>query len=118
MKKQMWRPLFNRLIVFTVPVRRKSDTSGLYLGHRSRDTYSSCQEAWVVAPGPECRAPFAPGMRVFVHDAFELEPTDLNLWPELEAEPEFESLRRLVHECEGDVITQIVSELSILAFDE
>lgn len=112
------RPLYSRIIVFSVPVKRRRADSGLYLGHKLRGAFSEAQEAWIVATGPNVHHSFRQGQKVFVHDGFELEPTDLDYWDECKLLPSFAELARYVESVDGDVWTQMILEDSVLAYEE
>lgn len=112
------RPTFKRLVVFQVPERRKLK-SGLFVGAPKNGSIGRWQELWVVAASPNCGFEYSKGVKVWVQDGFELyDIDDLGLWDELKDDPAFASLKAFAEECEGDVITKLVAEGSIDAFDE
>lgn len=111
------RPLKKRLIVFSVPWRKKLK-SGLYVGNDKRGAFSRCEEIWVVAKGPDVMESFSIGQKCYLSDAFELDDSDFDLWEELQDDPRFKDLKQFVDDCEGTVRTQIVSEWSILAVED
>ena len=116
MKK--YKPLFNRVIVFSVPVRRKLSHINLYLGNAKRGSYNRAEEIWIVDCGQLCKEKLAAGTHAWLNDSFELEPTDLSLWDYCRELPEFARLKDFVDSVDGDVRTSIVSEDSILAVDD
>lgn len=116
MKK--YKPLFDRLVVFSVPIRRRIEGSMLYRASGARYAFSRAEEIWILAAGPECKDTWIKGTHAWLNDSFELEPTDLDLWPQHENEPEFARLRDFVQSVDGDVKTSIVKEGAILAVDD
>jgi hypothetical protein len=116
---QIPRPTKSRLIVFTVPVRRKLKGSILYTPSPRRNTFTGSQECWIVSVGPEVREKFKMGQRAFVHDGFEFEDIKQDyLWDDLQNEECFKGLKEYVTELDGDVAVKIVTESSILAVEE
>lgn len=110
------RPMFTRLVVFSVPERAKL-LNGLYKGNSNRHAFSRAEEIWVVAKGKDVREDFKRGDHAWLNDSFELEPSDLDLWDEYKDLPEFAELKAFVEQVEGRVRTQIVIEDSILVLD-
>lgn len=92
--------------------------NGLYQPNSKRGTFSQCQEAWVISQGKDVQHDFRVGQKVYVADAFELEPTNLDLWDAFSDDARFQELRSYVESVEGDVEAQIVMEDSILAIEE
>lgn len=117
MEKKIPRVLFNRVLVFSMPEAEHTE-SGIFLGHKRRGRFGNVTECWVVTAGPLCDEPFSQGSRVIVSDQFELEPTNLDLWKTFENDPAFASLRQAREKIGGRVVTQLVSENSILAVVE
>lgn len=117
---QIPRPTKSRLLVFTVPVKRRIKNSILYTPAPRRGSYSGCQECWIVSAGPEVQEQtLTKGKKAFVHDGFEFEEVKLDhLWDNLQHLPEFKSLKEYVDEVDGSVYVQIVPEGSILAIEE
>ena len=74
--------------------------------------------AWVVAHGPQVREPLPRGSTVFLHDSFEMEDTDLDMWDQLKELPEFSRLKSLCETYEGEILTQICHESSVLCHDD
>jgi hypothetical protein len=114
----MYMPLGSRYIVFSVPIRRKIPGSGLYKGNPKRYAFNRAEEIWILASGVECHEQLKPGTHCWLNDAFELEPTDLNLWDKFKDDPNFKRLKDFVDSVDGDVKTSIVSEVSLLAVDD
>jgi NADH:ubiquinone oxidoreductase subunit len=113
-----YKPLFDRLVVFSVPIRRRITGSVLYAGNAKRSSFNRAEEIWVLSNGPECREPLPRGTHAWLNDSFELEPTDLDLWSQHENDPEFARLKAFVQSVDGDVKTAIVKEAAILAVDD
>lgn len=109
------KPLFRRLICFSVPVRRKLLNSILYSPAARRGSYSSIQDVWIVSKADKVSLDLKMGDRCWIADSFELEPTNLNLWDKMKEWPEFKSLKEFVESVDGDVVTQVVMEDSLLA---
>lgn len=113
-----YKPLFDRLVVFSVPVRNRIEGSVLYSGNAKRNSFNRAEEIWVLSCGPECVEPLPRGTHAWLNDSFELEPTDLNLWPDFEEDAIFARLKEFAHSVDGDVVTSIVKEAAILAVDD
>jgi hypothetical protein len=111
------KPLKNRIIVFSVPVRRKL-ASGLYKGNARRSAFNRAEEVWIVAYGPECKDKYLVGSHGWIDDSFQLEPTDLDLWDKMADMPEFCHLKSFVQSVDGDVLTSIILEDSLLCIDD
>lgn len=112
------RVLRRRVLVFSVPVRRKKYGSVLYLGHQRRGSFTEAQDAWVISLGEEVKGEVKDlkrGDRCVIADSFELLPVELDLWPMLKDDPAFESLKKFAEEVDGDVETQMLYDDSILA---
>jgi hypothetical protein len=112
------KPLKNRYLVFSVPVRRKIEGSFLFKGNANRYAFNRAEEIWILACGPEVKEVFPVGTHAWLNDSFELEPTNIELWNECKDKPEFKRLQEFVDNCDGDVKTSLVSEDSILAIDD
>lgn len=109
--------MFNRYIVFTVPVRERLDGSILLTTKPWTNAYSRAEEAWIVSAGPESKLNLSRGTKCYLVDSFELEPTKLNLWDELKNDKEFESLLQFVNQVSGTVVTSVISENSLIAVE-
>lgn len=112
------RPMKNRYIVFSVPIRRKIEGSSLFKGNANRYAYNRAEEVWIVACGQECKEHFIDGTHAWINDSFELEPTNLDLWDLYQDNPKFSKLKEFVDLVDGDVRSSVVSENSILAIDD
>jgi hypothetical protein len=111
------KPLGRRIIVFHVPIRRKT-LGGIYTGNPRRGAYSRVEDVWIVSLGGEVREKLKPGQKAYLEDAFELDETNLDLWDQFKENERFTGLRDFVEEVDGEVYTKIVHETSILAVDE
>jgi hypothetical protein len=111
------RPVGKRLVVFQVEERSRLK-SGIYVGNPRRGSLSRTEDVWILAIGPDVVEPLKVGDHCFLHDGFELDPTNLDLWPLHCERPEFQSLRDFVAECEGTVVTKLVAEGSLLAVED
>lgn len=111
-------PRNRKIIVFTVPERSKIQGSILFKPKARTDMFSRCEEFWVLQPAPDCRDPWPVGQKGYISDAFELEPTNLNLWEEHASDPTFQALKAFSDEVAGDVVTQIIHEDSVLAIED
>lgn len=112
------RPLFARIIVFSVPVQRKLENSLLFQPNTRRGTFASCQPVWIVATGPDVVSKLGIGLKGFINDNFELEPSDLDLWEDLQHDERFSKLKEFVDRVDGEVTTQVIHEDSLLAIDD
>lgn len=115
------RVLKRRVLVFSVPVRRKKSNSVLYLGHTRRGSYTEQQDAWIIALGDGVVGDVATlkrGTRCIIQDSFELSPVSLDLWPTFKDDPTFKELRAFVEDVDGDVETQMLYDDAILAVYE
>lgn len=101
-----------------MPVRRKIHGSLLYTPSARRGSYEGCEEAWIVAQGPNVHHKFHAGQLIYVRDGFELEPTDMQLWDKYKDHEAFSHLKKLQEYYDGDIVTQIVIENSIEAYEE
>ncbi len=112
------RALRNRLIVFSVPVRRKTK-NGLYVYNSKRAQYFGGEDVWVISAGDRVHEEaLKPGARAMVNDGMELEPSDLELWNDFKDNPLFAELKAYVEEVDGEVRTQIITEDSVIAVYE
>ena len=109
-------PLFKRYVVFTMP-RRTKLKSGLYVGNDSRGSYNRAEEVWIAASGRETTMDLKLGDHCWIHDAFELDPCGLDLWPEMKDLPEFSKLKEMQQTFDGEIVTRIVIEDSLLVID-
>lgn len=116
MKK--YKPLFDRLIVFSIPVRHKIEGSILYSGNPKRSSFNRAEEVWILEAGRECKEDFTRGSHAWINDSFELEPTELDLWQYHEHEPDFKELRSFALSVDGRVLTSLIKEGAILAIDD
>lgn len=114
--RQNFKPLFRRLLVFTMPIRRKLEGSSLYLGHEKRGTFSTSQEAWVIAASDKCKTKWTRGTKVWVADGFEFDDFPHQIWDECEDEAVFCDLRSMQQAVDGVVVTSVITEDSILAY--
>lgn len=106
------RPRNRRLLVFQVPERRRLK-SGLYVGNAVRGSYSRVEDIWILNWASDCIGRWEIGMHGIVSSAFELEPTEFKLWDDFKwLVPE---CVEFVDECDGDVMSKLVHEESILA---
>lgn len=110
-----WRPRNKRLFVFSVPEKNKIKGSSLYQPKANRGFHTQTQECWILSAANDCQVNWKRGQKVYIHDGFELEPVDLDLWSEYQNDPAFASLKAFVAEVEGKVRTEIIAEGSILA---
>lgn len=115
---QEWTPILNRLFVFTVPEQEKFAGSVFYRTKTNDGYLSQCQPVWVLIPSRNCKEEWKRGQKCYIHDGFELDPTDLDLWPRYENEPEFKGLKEFVESVGGKVLTSVVAEGSILATED
>jgi co-chaperonin GroES (HSP10) len=115
-KKMKVTPLFKRYIVFAMP-RRSKTKSGLYIGNDARGSYNRTEGVWIVEKGREGTMDVNRGDHCLIHDAFELDTCGLDLWPEMQDLPEFSALKKLQQEFDGQVVTRIVTEHSLLCVD-
>lgn len=104
--------------MFTLPVKRKLQGSTLYRPNARRYTFSTSQEAWIVFHAAKCKTQWTRGQKILAADAFEFEPTGLDLWDEWKDEPEFAELRALAQEMDADVRTDWMPEDSALAVED
>lgn len=111
------RALRKKLVVFSVPVRRKLK-SGIILANIRREALFRAEDVWIVSVGANVRESVKAGQKGIISDGMELESTDLNLWDSLKDLEEFKSLRDYVEEVDGEVRTQIITEDSLLAVYE
>lgn len=110
-------PLFRRYLVFHMPIRNKIKGSSLYVANSKRGSYSRAEEVWIIEAGKECTYNLKPGDHCWLYDSFELTNCDINLWDEYKDYPEFEALKQLQIQFEGEIKTKLVFEDSILAVD-
>lgn len=115
---QTYRPTKKRILVFSVPFKHKREGSLLYMPKPQRGGISGVQEAWVIATGPECVTEFSAGQKVFVHDGFEFDRVNLDLWETLRHTPDFAKLNEYVMAVDGIVKVELVTESSVLAVEE
>jgi hypothetical protein len=113
-----YKPLMNRIIVFSVPVRRRLEGSVLFKGNARRSAFNRAEEVWVVACGQLCKEQIPMGSHGWIDDSFQLDPTDLSIWDDLKDRPEFSRLKDFVHSVDGDVQVSIILEGSLLALDD
>jgi hypothetical protein len=115
---QIPKPTRARVLVFTVPVRRKIEGSLLYKPAPRRNSYIGSQECWIVSIGPEVREKLEIGAKAFVHDGFEFEEIKQDyLWDTLQNDERFKSLKAYVDLVEGDVVVNVVPESALLAVE-
>ncbi len=112
------KPLKNRIIVFSVPIRRRLENSILFKGNPRRSAYNRAEEVWVIACGQECKEQFTLGQHGWIDDSFQLEPTDLDLWDQMQDHPDLVKLKTFVQSVDGDVLTSIILEDSLLCIDD
>jgi hypothetical protein len=112
------KPLKRRMIVFSVPERKKLAGSILYQANERRGSLSGSEEVWILENGPECRLRIPRGSKCYISDGFELEPTDLDLWADYENDPIFKDLREFAQSVEGKIKTSLIHEESLLAIEE
>lgn len=111
----MLRPRNHRLLVFQVPFRQKLDC-GLYAPRATYKAFSRAEDIWIIAAANDCdQGPWVKGMHGVVSDAFELDPTDFDLWEQLKDDPAFVGLKEFAAGCEGEIQTKLVHEDSVLA---
>lgn len=101
-------PLHRRLLVFTIKNRQK--IGSLYKGMSTRGDFTRAEDIWIHGWANDCRSQWKQGMRGLVSDGFELEPTR----GFVEYNGEYESLTRLSKECEGEIVSMLVAEESVL----
>lgn len=113
------RPRNNRVLVFQVPFRQKTE-SGLYLARSSYKAYSRAEDLWIIAAADDCElGPWTKGMHVMASDAFELDPTDFEMWEQYCDDPLFRECRAFADGFEGEIQTKLIHEDSIIAiFDD
>jgi len=116
--RQLPRPLFHRIICFSVPVRRKLEHSILYVGDKYRGGFSRCEDVWIFVSGPDVKEKFKMGQKAFVHDGFELDNEGMDFWPQVKDWPEFRPLKEFVERVDGDVYTMVTNESCLLAVEE
>lgn len=83
-----------------------------------RDAFKRVDDIWILAQGPSVDEIFPIGTRAIIQDGFELEPTNLNLWGDWQDHEAFRGLKSFVQEVDGEVLTQIVAQGSILGVYE
>jgi hypothetical protein len=116
-----WKPLKSsrRIFVFTVPHRGKTGSGLLYQPQTNRGSLSDIGiKAWVLDPAGGCETKWKRGQTIYLHDGFELSDIDLNLWDAHKDAPEFASLREFVDKYEGIVSTNVITESSIIGFED
>lgn len=109
--------LRKRYLVFSMPYRQRIENSVLYRPYEERNSFSRSEEIWIIKKGIECKTDYEVGGHYWIDDSFELEPTDLNLWPEFQDKDEFKKLKELCEMYEGKIKTQLILESSILVHD-
>lgn len=111
------RALRKRIIVFSVPIRRRLE-SGLFVYNARREALFGAEDVWVVSSGNGVQEKLQPGQKGLISDGMELEPSDLDLWHTLKNEDVFKELKAFVESVDGEVRTQIIHESSLLAVYE
>lgn len=114
------RPLFGRVICFSVPVRRKLEGSSLYVGNRFRGAFdrSRGEPVWIISTGPDFKERVHLGQKAYVHDGFEVDSEGLDLWPQCRDWPEFAELKKFAEDVDGDIYTMMTNENSLVAVEE
>jgi len=115
------RVLRHRVLVFTVPVRKKCLDSPILIPTGIRGAFTTQQDAWIVTVGEKVTSEvkdFPIGTQVILHDGFELEPTDLDLWHLYRDDARFAGLKAFAESCHGEVHTQLCLDDAILAVHE
>lgn len=109
------RPRNHRVLVFQVPLRQRTE-GGIYLARSSYKAYSRAEDLWIIRAADDCdQGPWTPGQHVLVSDAFELDPTDFDLWQQYQDDPKFAALKKFAEGYEGEIATKLVHEDSIMA---
>lgn len=119
MSSKKYKPTKDRLLVFTMPVRRKHENSILYTPAPRRGSMSKAGECWIVECGKDVTTVFKRGQKVYTMDGFEFEPVPLpHLWEQVMNEDCFKSLKDLQDALDGDVHVNILTERQILAVED
>src|SRR5690242_4399268 len=113
--KMSWKPRNRRMFVFCVPKRLKFSGSTLFRPNEITGSLSRAEDIWVLSWADDCQFTWRKGYHGLIDDGFELEPVELDLWEEHQQDPEFESMRKFVEDCQGTVETKIIHEKSIMA---
>ena len=117
--EKTYNPTQKRLLVFTMPIRRKDANTKLYMPKVRRGSMSRAGECWIYAVGPNVVYPFKRGQKAYTMDGFEFEQVPLDgEWEKCMHLEEFKDLKQLQEDLDGDVHMNIVVERSILAVED
>ena len=117
--EKTYNPTQKRLLVFTMPIRRRDAKTGLYTPRPRRGSMSRVGECWIYAVGPGVVYPFKRGQKAYTQDGFEFEKVNVdNEWEKCRDLKEFADLKKLQDDLDGDVQMEIVVESSILAVED
>lgn len=112
----MEKPIKRRIFVFAIRNRQRMRTKyGLYVPNSSRGNLTRAEDVFVLNAASDCFSKWTTGQHLLISDGFELEPGDFLFWDSYKDDPRFASVKKFAEEVEGEVVSTIVHEDSILA---